>query len=408
VWLLTFACASAIALTVDDDQQASGSDLLHGVGSEAGDCDNSQVHAGAETFSIQSMDSKREDHDEDPLQSSDPSEDTSVDKSTRMIDSSADDGDSSAVGKGRGRRKPPRDDQTISGIELDEKSFLLSWMVWRFPQGVGLSVGIWGAVLLLTWAAPWWSRGFKEQAADRVLSTCHAVVSTIFGLIALFTTPTVCRAGNSWMLGAVQCTLGFFIVDFCSMMVCDVWMKWRPVDLEMFVHHSFLIMSFGAGCYYDYGIWVYATLLTNEASTPFLNALWLLINKDLKSTWVFMPVGISLAIVFFMVRIVLIPYVYYQAFLVDFCPTYGPYRLWVINSTFLLIYGLNLVWFGKLLQGAIKTMGKSDGPKVEGSGGGSDKLAQKMIDQDEMNRWAASKPPSRRASALKSCFHEDD
>lgn len=237
------------------------------------------------------------------------------------------------------------------------------------PQGIAVSVFCWGSALLAIWTCPRLSWEFKLETADRLLASAHAIAATTFGLIAELGTFAVCQVGRSWMITAIQLTVGYMIVDLLSMLILDVWKKWRKCDVLMFAHHGYIILFFTLGGYFDMGVWFLVIGMINEASTPLLSALFILKHHHPQSRWL-MPTGVAFAVMFFLSRIVFIPISYYQFAGLGFCDGFTTAQTTLsasVKPCYAFIYALNCYWFYKTIQGAIKaTKGKADAVLKEG------------------------------------------
>lgn len=234
------------------------------------------------------------------------------------------------------------------------------WLLLPLPAGIFAAAGIWSILLLLAWACPFWSTPLKVQAADRVLGTIHAIVATGLGLMAeLYVQPVCFGSNNIWMVGAVQLTAAFLIVDGMSMLVIDVWQRLRPVDTLMFAHHIVTLTCLIVGTMYDFAVWFLVAFLINEASTPVLHVLWYLQYSGRKETKAYVAVGVLMVLVFCCCRIVFIPYLYYQFAATHFCREANGLRAWLVwlpNPFFVAMWLMNLYWFTKLIRGAVKKL----------------------------------------------------
>lgn len=156
------------------------------------------------------------------------------------------------------------------------------------------------------------------------------------------------------MRGAVQITIAYLIVDLCSMMVCDVWQKWRPLDIPMLFHHISIITFLSISCGLDLAVWFMLTLMINEGSTPFVFLLWYFRYLGRNDTTGFKIVGIALILSFFACRIAFMPWSYYQLTTVNLCKDTDKGVSWVISCGYVSIYVLNCYWFWRMIKGAIK------------------------------------------------------
>jgi hypothetical protein len=231
------------------------------------------------------------------------------------------------------------------------------------PYGIAAAVLFWTLTIFLTWVSPWLSLEFKQQHADRIMGGIHAVFATIFGLMAEFGTYAMCSVGRSWTTTAIQLTIGYMLVDLVSMLVCDVYMKWRKADPLMFAHHIYVIVFFSIGGLLDVGVWFFVIGMINEASTPLLSALFILKFSDSQSR-LLMPIGMAFTATFFLCRILFLPFSYYQYSTLGFCDGGSPAQAFsaaMARPCYAFIYGLNCYWFYRTILGAMKAVkSKSD------------------------------------------------
>ena len=92
-------------------------------------------------------------------------------------------------------------------------------------------------VLLATWLSPCLSKEEKQQGADRVVSTVHAIVGGIAGTLLELLTVPACVVEDSVLAWPMCIIIVYLAVDLCSMLVCDVWQGWRKIDQGMIFHH---------------------------------------------------------------------------------------------------------------------------------------------------------------------------
>merc|ERR1712194_17205 len=100
----------------------------------------------------------------------------------------------------------------------------------------GVSALMWLSVLVACWINPWSTFDFKKQSADRITSTIHSIITGVMGLaMEAFTTPQ-CVVRTKWESVPMLLLMGYLVVDFMSMLICDIGMRWRPVDNGMLFH----------------------------------------------------------------------------------------------------------------------------------------------------------------------------
>eukprot|EP00933_Yihiella_yeosuensis_P038917 TRINITY_DN32864_c0_g1_i1.p1 TRINITY_DN32864_c0_g1~~TRINITY_DN32864_c0_g1_i1.p1 ORF type:complete len:159 (-),score=18.80 TRINITY_DN32864_c0_g1_i1:307-747(-) len=143
---------------------------------------------------------------------------------------------------------------------------------------------------------------------------------------------------------------------------------------------------FGLGSEMDIAVYFASTLLINEASTPFMSMMWYLTYSEQKDSTAFLVNGIVFTLMFFLCRVLFIPFNIYQFASIGFCtdmdkmiphPTaldkYAPY---IAVCGYIFILTLNLIWFRKLLMGAVKKLRKTKG---------EDEAAEKkLLDHDDI------------------------
>mmetsp|Transcript_58362 Transcript_58362/g.94417 ORF Transcript_58362/g.94417 Transcript_58362/m.94417 type:complete len:291 (+) Transcript_58362:90-962(+) len=241
---------------------------------------------------------------------------------------------------------------------------LQPWLEMPAYQAVGISAVVWGCILALIWCMPFLSLNFKQQGADRTLSLMHAPLVTALGIFTEMCAVPACKEGPSWVKGPMLVSLGWLIVDMCSMVVCDMWKGWRGVDMSMLVHHVVGLVIFGLGVTFDFGVYVGVTLLISEASSINLTVMWYLTYSGRKNTKLFLANGVVFLLVFFLCRVAFIPYMFYQLATLDFCNSgaslgemsmraQGPH---MTLAALVFVFCLNLWWFRKLVAGAAKKL----------------------------------------------------
>jgi len=245
----------------------------------------------------------------------------------------------------------------------DADSLLQMWLALPALSAVGVSALVWGLVLLIFWLNPWCPFEMKKQGADRGVSMVHAIVTSLLGLIVEFRTVPRCIVRNHWTSAPMLVFLGFLAIDLLSIIICEVWQRWRQVDKGVIFHHVFILVWFTWGYYEDVGVWFGSALLINELSTPCVNIFWYLQYTGRKETQAFMINGALLLFLFFLCRVVYIPINVYHFWSCGLCAesanrAYLSLR-YVMIVGYIAIYVLNLTWFYKILCGSIKAYKKS-------------------------------------------------
>jgi len=242
---------------------------------------------------------------------------------------------------------------------LHQLSLLDQALAMPYAQSLSICVSFWAVLLMLIWLLPG-DRDLKRQGADRALSTVHALCTSILGVVVELCSSPACTTRGTWLGAPMLLFLGYLVVDMGSILICDVWKRWRSPDYGMMFHHVFIFSFFSIGYVTDAGVWFASTLLINELSTPFVNAFWYLQYTGQKESRAFMINGLLLLFTFTFCRMVFIPYNFYQLVSIGLCldssnPTYS-WGAYLMCFGYMLIYLLNGVWYGKLLRGACKKL----------------------------------------------------
>lgn len=264
---------------------------------------------------------------------------------------------------------------------LQDCPWIQAWMQMPYLQALGIAVGGWACLLAAIWCLPV-SWEFKQQGADRVMAVIHALLVALQGGVVELCTDPKCTVGHSWVKMPVIILLGYLLVDFFSMLMCDVIAGWRSPDISMMTHHIFIFCMFTVGYANDIALWFASTLMINEASTPFMTAMWYLTYSGRKSSNIFVINGIVFVLMFFLSRIVFIPFSFYQCTTVDLCSRGTSADTFVQRNAprilfigYILIFLLNAMWFKKLVHGAMKKLGMvSSTEKGEADGAGVGKV----------------------------------
>lgn len=119
---------------------------------------------------------------------------------------------------------------------------------------------------------------------SRVVSNVHAVASTFLGFYCIFHTPltsaSLVYSSLPMHMVALFITAGYLCYDLLNMM-----RHWEALmDGTMVVHHLVCSTSFVLGVMYSRGNLIQVAFLVNEASTPFLNQRWFLLQAGKKTT----------------------------------------------------------------------------------------------------------------------------
>lgn len=114
-----------------------------------------------------------------------------------------------------------------------------------------------------------------------------------------------------------------------------------------------------------------------ELSTPFLNLSFLLKEYNLTANPVYTLSGVLLLVTFFVVRILLTPYMLYH-FVTHWHPTPAHQHLYLLNiGAILFFFGINYLWFYQIVRIVFKKKSSKKSKK-----GGADKKSDENITSD--------------------------
>ncbi|XP_004378851.1 transmembrane protein 56-like isoform X1 [Trichechus manatus latirostris] len=190
---------------------------------------------------------------------------------------------------------------------------------------------------------------------SRVVSTCHSLVVGVFSLYIFFFDEAAI-ADPLWgdsLLGNVNIaiTTGYLISDLLLLIL-----YWRAIgDIVYAVHHCTVL--YACCLVLKEGILAYIGnfRLIAELSTPFVNQLWFFKTlKYSKSSKAYIINGVLMTVMFFIVRIAVIPNFYYLIYRVYATKAYIRIGLltqysWVGSCIVLDV--MNVIWMIKMTMG---------------------------------------------------------
>ena len=187
-------------------------------------------------------------------------------------------------------------------------------------------------------------------------STVHSVVSVTCSLYVL--SKGVLYADKLYMVttGSINCchiTLGYVMADFL-MCIMDPYLRH---NYSILLHHLAMIAGMLMGLYFELFHFYIVYRLLSEMSTPFVN--WRLVIYELgdKKGMSYTIASLGMMVVFFLCRVVVIPWHNYSLFGDIFSPEAVPvpwYLKVYMVGNFCVFDVLNSFWFYKMMKGAYK------------------------------------------------------
>ena len=142
----------------------------------------------------------------------------------------------------------------------------------------------------------------------------------------------------------------------------------KTADMSFLFHHFLVGISIAASVHYSFVTWILAVLLFNELSTIFMNCRWFLLALGHKDSKLYVCNGVLFVLAFFLCRVLFLPFVFYfYATKWGLCWSVPvPTVLRTLSAlNFPILWVLNLVWFRKLVRGALKALRGGDEAKKD-------------------------------------------
>lgn len=121
------------------------------------------------------------------------------------------------------------------------------------------------------------------------------------------------------------------------------------------IHHIIGILAMSSGLYYKTSCGYIVWFLTIEASTPFLNIRWFLINSNYKENHPYVNI---MSYLFFLsytfVRVIQMPIIQYY-FIKNYNFTNNNHFFYIENVLFALLYSMILYWYYEIISKVLKS-----------------------------------------------------
>eukprot|EP00697_Spironema_sp_BW2_P015706 gnl/Spiro4/6660_TR3439_c0_g1_i1.p1 gnl/Spiro4/6660_TR3439_c0_g1~~gnl/Spiro4/6660_TR3439_c0_g1_i1.p1 ORF type:complete len:316 (+),score=13.82 gnl/Spiro4/6660_TR3439_c0_g1_i1:110-1057(+) len=206
----------------------------------------------------------------------------------------------------------------------------------------------------------------KHGWVNRVVSAIHALYSVCISVLSVWRNPELKHLCSSakWLEIAILISVGYFLYDF----VMEVYAYYYgETEISSLIHHSIVAVTCAMATSYSYGVGFLGLLYLSEITTPLLHYRWHLAvtaQKDSART-MYVANGLLLILLFFLFRVIYIPYLAWQASLNDWCPAPSdvPEAVhYVFVVDWFLHGGLQFVWMYWLVAGAYRALTTGDLP----------------------------------------------
>ncbi|KAJ1172363.1 hypothetical protein NDU88_004210 [Pleurodeles waltl] len=204
--------------------------------------------------------------------------------------------------------------------------------------------------------------GKKCEWDSRCVSTAHALVVGSFCLYILAFDDAINKDpiwGDPRLVKMnVAITCGYLLYDMLLLA-----RYWKTMGDSFFVCHHLAVL-YAYGYVLNRGVLPFFAnfRLISELSTPFVNQRWFFDTVGQpRSSWPVLLNGFAMTVVFFLVRIAVIPWYYRETFATFGSEAFerlgtGPQVAWIVSCIILDV--LNVVWMYKILRGFYKVVSK--------------------------------------------------
>lgn len=199
---------------------------------------------------------------------------------------------------------------------------------------------------------------------NRGVSTLHAIIISTMSLYFVFwsdlfsdhqSTGLITFRNSTPSTVTLGVSVGYFISDLG--MIC--WLYPSLGGVEYIVHHSLSAVAVAYSMFTGEGQLYTFMVLISEVTTPEINMRWYLDIAGLKKSNAYLINGVVIFFAWLVARILLFVFMFYHVYL------HHDQVMQMHIIGFLLVHGvpsalaiMNLMWFGKIINGLKKTIAK--------------------------------------------------
>ncbi|KAL8138080.1 hypothetical protein V2J09_004081 [Rumex salicifolius] len=199
---------------------------------------------------------------------------------------------------------------------------------------------------------------------NRAVSTLHALFITVVSLYFAFWSDLFSEdqqgdllifrrsSSSTFVLGV---SVGYFLSDLGMIF----WFYPSLGGLEYVLHHLLSMKALGYALFTGKGHVYIFLVLISETTTPAINLRWYLDVAGLKKSKVYVTNGVVIFFTWLVARILLFIYLFYHFYLhydqLEQLPIIGFVLILIVP---VVVSALNLMWFGKITKGLVKTLTK--------------------------------------------------
>lgn len=191
---------------------------------------------------------------------------------------------------------------------------------------------------------------------NRFTSTSFSVIVSIISLYILTVDHAIALSPLIYNSNLVQTNIAIVMGYILSDMTIVISNYKIIGDLFTLLHHCFSVVGYGYALTYSVMPYFANFRLICELSTPLVNMRWFLYaaGHNKKSVYFFLN-GMTMTLMFFIVRIAIIPVYWYKVFSVIDSQLWLQMKhlRYIMIVTCVILDIINLFWFKKMLRGAI-------------------------------------------------------
>lgn len=154
---------------------------------------------------------------------------------------------------------------------------------------------------------------------------------------------------------ALGVSVGYFLADLGMIF----WLYPSLGGMEYVIHHSLSGTAVAYSMFSGEGQLYTFMVLISEVTTPEINLRWYLDTAGLKRSSAYLINGVIIFFAWLVARILLFVYMFYHVYLhhvqVSRMHIFGYFLVFVVP---LVLAAMNLMWFGKIIKGLMKTLAK--------------------------------------------------
>ncbi|WCJ24833.1 TRAM LAG1 and CLN8 (TLC) lipid-sensing domain containing protein [Euphorbia peplus] len=207
------------------------------------------------------------------------------------------------------------------------------------------------------------SKTQRVEWNNRAISTCHAILITAMALYFVFCSDLfsdhlpglITYQSSPLSTFTLGVSVGYFIADLWMI----IWFYPSLGGMEYILHHLLSMISVAYAMLTSEGqIYIYLVLIS-ETTTPGINLRWYLDTAGMKKSKLYIINGVLIFLTWLVARVLLFIYLFVHIYLhYDQVKQLHDFGRVLVQIVPIVLYGMNLMWFWKIVMGLKKTLAK--------------------------------------------------